>query len=325
LILASRRIRKNNPVLADFMLRNVLKLDKIASKRIALVNPGIRIFEDHIEEMVGVLKSLRQELDSALRDIDVDDAKEFAKYFKEGFAEEEQLKQILDRTKSLGKVASTAGFKDFWKKITKHKQKPKTDDSASLSPSYQMDENLLDDFVEGTAEWQDASHYVEQEFRENKEFFNGAHEVIQQVEKLRKNPTRDSVERLLDRINILVRNGQKLMQGLRDHLVYRPEPGKDDESISESRSGGPGLSPAVLKKTVDHYINELRSALGDEKKTIKVLQELYSQVGPDIDRGAVAARSEAGKRLLPILVKFAHANPRARPALLPILRQAAGR
>jgi hypothetical protein len=328
LIHVSRTVRAKNPRLADEILRNTLRLDaSLRGGRTSVTNPGVRVFEDHVEEMVGVLKSLKQELDGALRDfVEDDDAKEFAKFFKDGFAEEEQLQSILDRTKSLGKVASTAGFKDFWKKMTKRGE---PDDSASMSPSYQMDESVMDDFVEGTSEWADASHFIEQEFRENKEFFNGAHEVIRQIEKIRKHPVKDSIEALRDRIGVLIRQGQRLIQGLRKHLL---EPAakvtlEEDEGGAEKTPSGKSLSPAVLENTVEHYIDMLRESLGDEKKTTKFLKELFDQVSPmlETERGSLAAKAEARRRVLPVLVRFAHAVPSARPAILPIVRQALGR
>jgi hypothetical protein len=326
LIRVSHDVRKKDPRLADAILQNTLRLDARLSGRLAVVNPGVRVFEDHVEEMVGVLKSLKQELDGALRDfVDDDDAKEFAKFFKDGFAEEEQLQNILDRTKSLGKVASTAGFKDFWKKMMKRGE---PDDSASMSPSYQMDESVMDDFVEGTSEWADASHFIEQEFRENKEFFNGAHEVIRQIEKIRKHPVKESIEALRDRIGILIRQGQRLVQGLRKHLL---EPAAkvtiEDDEAETAPPSGKSLSPAVLENTVEHYIDMLRESLGDEKKTTKFLKELFDQVSPmlETERGSLAAKAEARRRILPILVRFASRVPSARPVILPIVRQALGR
>lgn len=331
LIRVSRNVREKDPRLADAILSNTLGLDSLVrSGRSATVNPGVRVFEDHVEEIVGVMKSLKQELETALRDfVEDDDAKEFAKFFKDGFAEEEQLQKILDQTNSLGKVASgTAGFKDFWKKITKHKTDPSPSDSSSMVPSYQMDESVMDDFVEGSSEWADASHFIEQEFRENKEFFNGAHEVIKQIEKIRKSPSKEIVEALRDKIGILIRQGQRLVKGLRKHLL---EPAakvtiEDDEGYEEP-SVTKSLSPAVLENTVEHYIDMLRESLGDEKKTTKFLKELFDQVSPmlETERGSLAAKAEARRRILPVLVRFASRVPSSRPVILPIVRQALGR
>lgn len=328
LLRIASQVSGQDPLLGYELRRSTLSFASELGK-VAVVNPGVQSFEDHVESMVGVLKSLRHEIEGALRDLD--DAEEFAKFFSDGFAEEDALKKILERTKKLGRAASTSetsGFKDFWKSMVKKFKDDDSDDSASMVPSYTLDESTMDDFVEGSSEWADASYFIEQEFRENKEFFDGAHEVIQQLEKVRKSPSRETAERLRDRIDILIRRGGSILKGIRKHLLepaprINLEDGEDPESSSEPNR----LSPAVLESTVEHYVDMLRENLGDEGKTLKFLKELYSHIGPmiEVERGSFAARRKAQKRILPILIRFAHRVPSSRSTLLPIIRQASGR
>lgn len=297
--------------------------------RVSVVNPGVQTFEEYVEQMVLVLKSLGQELETALRDFD--DAREFAKFFAEGLAEEQELRQLLEKSKSLGKVASTAGFGDWFKGVVNlFRSENKEDEESGVQPSYTLDESTIEDFVEGSAEWADASHYIEQEFQENKEFFGGADEVLAALGQLKKSPTEDGVKSLLEKVRQYVRFGERMLRGVRKHLM---EPAakitlEEDEVPAAKGETGPALK-VDLEDTVGHYIDALRGALGDEKKTVNLLKELFGKVEPLVqeERGEIsfAARMEARRRVLPLLVKLAHSRPHTRPVLLPIIRKAVGR
>lgn len=331
LIRIASSIRQDHPVLAHRLDRNVRHLVGDHA-RVSVVNPGLTTFEEYVEQMVATLKSLAQELETALSDLD--DAKEFAKFFTDALAEEEELKELLDKSKKLGKTASgrQAAFGDWFKDVLKYfRSENEEAEEAGLEPSYQIGEKAMDDFVEGSEEWADASYYIEQEFRENQDFWEGSEQVLADMEELRKDPTQEAVEGILDKVKRFIRFGENILSGVRKHVL---EPAakivlEDDEEPSGGEpSKGPGLK-LDLESTVDHYVDVLKRNLGDEAKTVSLLKELFKKVEPAIaeERGelGLAARLAAQRRVLPVLIRLAHSRPHTRPVLLPIIRQATGR
>jgi ribosomal protein L37E len=315
--------------------------------RLSVINPGVKTWEQHMDEMLYVLKSLDQELGSALSDYE--DADEFAKFFEDGISEEEELRKILDRTKALGKVASrvsadeqTSGFKDFFKSMSKKlKKDKKSDDPSALQTSYNIDDNAMDEFVEGTREWTDASHYIEEEFRENRDFFDGAKALLSDMDDVRIEPTRDKIRAIRDRIPALIKRGQEILSGARDHLqtMVKPvdlEDGSEDVLMNEDGSSAEAPSPDTHGKqdpkhfqwTVRHYVDMLRESLDDPDKMKKYLKELYNDVGPQLKAASTdlrATRTAARRIITPVLVRLARTRPSTRAVILPILRAAAGR
>lgn len=305
--------------------------------RVSVVNPGFKGWEQHMEEMVGTLKALDQELGKALSDYD--DADEFAKFFEDGVSEEEELRNILDRTKQLGKVAShvsadeqTSGFNDFFKNMRKKfkkDEKKAEDGNPSLPAQYRLDDKAMDDFVEGSRDWLDASQYVEMEFAENRDFFDGANALLADMDDVRVEPSREKVMAIRDRIPALVKRGQDVLKGAREHLNAQKvetsgqgEPADPDDGTDAPVHGdahAPG-DPKHLQWTVKHYVDMLRESLEDPEKTKKYLRELYNEVGPQLK-----AATEARRIITPILVRLAQTRPSTRSLLLPILRTAAGR
>lgn len=320
-------IEAENPILSYELSRSVRRIVGDHA-RVSVVNPGVQTFEEYVGQMVAVLKSLSQELETALRDFD--DAREFAKFFTEGLAEEQELRQLLEKSKSLGKVASVAGFGDWFKGVVNlFRSENKEDEEAGAQPSYTLDESTIEDFVEGSSEWADASHYIEQEFRENKEFFGGADEVLAALGQLKESPTEEGVKSLLERVKQYVRFGERMLRGVRKHLM---EPAakitlEEDEEPAAKSETGPSLK-VDLEDTVGHYIDALRGALGDERKTVNLLKELFGKVEPLVqeERGEIsfAARMAARRRVLPALVRLAHARPSTRRVLLPFIKTAMG-
>ena len=77
---------------------------------------------------------------------------------------------------------------------------------------------------------------------------------------------------------------------------------------------------------MDHYIDTLRNNLGNDKKTVSLLKELFSKVGPFLkeERGDLgfATKIKAQRRMLPILIKLASARPSSRSFLMPIIKNA---
>jgi hypothetical protein len=338
----------SNPLIAYELEKAVLSLAGLKKVRKAAMNPGVKTWEEHVDGMVAVLKSLDAELGGALqkaesfRDLKDLDAisSEFARLFEEMTAEEEQLREFVDNSQKLGKVAAsgnTAGVGDFlkgiWKGIKGDKGEP-GDEEAGMAPSYTLDEGTMDDFVEGKSEWMDASQYIEEEFAENKDFFGGASDVLAQMDSIRKQAQDatleiGTVQKLRSKVQQLIRHGQNMLKGIKKHLL-EPAPQvtiEDDDEAPVEPDGGGGPSVWDLDSTVEHYVDVLRENLGDEKKLTSLLKELFKKVEPAIaeQRGSLASRRRAQSVVLPVLVRLAHARPHLRSVLLPVIRQATGR
>jgi hypothetical protein len=312
MVKVARRIASSNPLLA-------YELERYA---VAVINPEARSFEQNLENTVSVLKSLKEELENALKELDSSDAEEFAKFFDDATeAESEELKRMLK------KVSSTAGVKDFFKglfKKKKPKEKPAEDDGpAGMEPSYQMDESTMDEFVEGKRSWADPGHYVEQEAAEHKEFTDGVKKVLKDMDKARTEPSKGLVNGILKEVSKLIRHGENLVKGIRKHLL---EPAAKveitEEGLGEKKPAKKKISPDELSMTVTNYGQSLLDAAGDEKKTISLLKELFSAVEPSIkeDRASLASR----RAFASVLTRIAHANPELRPALIPVIKRSAG-
>ncbi len=300
----------------------------LASIHISGQNPGAKKFEDQVGQMVAVLKSMSQDLSDGIQEFagQEDDVALLVKFFTDVIeAEQQQLESLSEKTKSLKTasrlMARTAGPLDFVKNLFKKKDPKLDEDEGAVHPSYTMDDSTSDDFVEGKSDWPDASHFIEQEFNENKEFFNGVDDILKQIDGARKKPSKKLMEVLKKRVDQLVRLGENLVKGIRKHLL---EPATKveitDEGLnSKPAPSGPGkMSPEKLENTVHHYTDMLKESLGDEKKTLQFLKELFSAVGPLIedDRASIAA-----KKILPVLVRTAHSTPRSRLILMPVIRR----
>ncbi len=316
----ARRIAKTDPMLGY----------ELEQSAVAVVNPGAKSFEKDLANTVSTLEGLEKELEAALDDIDSMDAKEFAGWFDDAVeAEEEQLRQMLK------KASTTAGFKDFFKKF---KRKPKEEkkekppeakddpDAKANEPSYQMDEQSMDEFVEGKKEWKDPGHYIEEETKENKEFLKGVSDVLADMDKVRDKPSRDAVQDVLKRVKDLIGKGRAMMKGAREHLK---KPDTKVEITEEGREEGKPaggkrkLAPEDLERLVDHYTDMLKESLGDPGKTVKYLKDLFRDVGPAIheERAEIAA---VRKKMAIMLVHLANMNYELRPRLLPVIHRLAG-
>lgn len=312
-------------------------------RRVSVTNPGVKGWEYYLDEMLHVLKSLDQELGSALTDYET--AEEFANFFEDGLAEEDELRKILDSTKKLGKVASrlsaddqTSGFKDFFKTMKKKFLKNNDvspEDASSVPAQYRLDEKAMDDFVEGSRDWLDASKYIEMEFAENRDFFDGANALLRDMDEVRVEPTRDKIRAIRDRIPKLIKRGQDVLKGAREHLnaqtvdVEDPDAGDvnpegkalDVEGDAPPPADSHGQKdPKHFQWTVKHYVDMLGESLDDPAKMTKYLKELYNEVGPQLK-----AASDARALLTPRLIKLAQVRPALRTVILPAVRAYAGR
>ena len=309
---AARKIAQVNPILGYELER----------RAIAVINPGARKFEHNLDNTITVLESLKDELTDALKMLDTEDTKEFAQFFEDAAeAEEEELRQMLK------KVSSTAGFKDFFNKF-KDVFKPKKGEGeeAKAEPSYQMDESTMDEFVEGKREWADPGHYIEQEAKQNAEFFSGVEKVLDEMDGARKKPNRRLIQDILKKVTVLINKGKNLTQGIREHLL---EPGKkpdlSEKGLNEEKPAEKAkISPEKLDSTVTYYADLLKDSSGDQAKTVKYLKELFHAVEPLIkeERAELAATR---MRAASIFIRYAHAMPVMRSRLLPVIYQLTGR
>ena len=312
LVKTARDVGKLNPLLGYELER----------RAISVINPGARKFEQNLENTITILEALKDELDDALKMLDTEDAKEFAKFFEDAAeAEEEELRQMLR------KVSSTAGFKDFFNKF-KDVFKPKKgegDEAKANEPSYQMDESKMDEIVEGKRDWADPGHYVEQEAKENAEFFGGVEKVLDAMDAARKKPNRKLIQDILKKVDFLIKKGKNLSKGIRTHLL---EPGPKvevtEEGMKPEKEKAGKLSPERLDSLITHYTDMLKDSAGDQSKTVKYLKEFFQAVKPVMheDRAELAS---AKTRAAAVFVRHAHSMPALRSRLLPIVYQLTGR
>jgi DNA-binding ferritin-like protein len=305
-------IEASDPVLSRQLERSAL----------AVINPGAKKFEEHVGEVVEVLKNLKAELEKADKQLDTDDAQEFAKFFDdEAKAETEDLRQMLKVSAVLLRYADdTAGVMDKVKGFFK-KKKPEADEKSDAT--YQMDDSEMDEFVEGKRDWSEPSAKVEKESRENKEFFEDAKGVQSLIDKVRDKPSRNMVRTIIEDLGGLIERGTKLMKGERKKAPVLDE--SEGKKEAPKKDGGPGVPKDFnLEGTVDHYTDMLKEAAGDPKKLSKYLKEFFNAVKPALeeDRASLAAKRA---KILPLLVRTASANPGVCPVLLPIIRRWTGK
>lgn len=313
LVKTARKIGAVNPLLGYDLERSAL----------SVINPGAQKFEHNLENTVTVLEALQEELEDALKMLDTEDAKEFAKFFEDAAeAEEEELRQMLR------KVSTTAGFKDFFNKFKDvfKSKKGEGDEVKANEPSYTMDESTMEDFVEGKREWADPGHYIEQEAKQNAEFFSGVEKILDEMELARKKPNKKMIEGLLKKVQVLVNKGRNLSKGIRDHLL-EPAVKLDitEEGVQAKKPAPKGkISPEKLESTVTYYADLLKDTVGDEGKTVKYLKELFHAVEPLMheERAELASTK---MRAAVIFIRHAHAMPALRSRLLPIIYQLTGR
>jgi hypothetical protein len=240
--------------------------------RIAVVNPEFKRLEEHVDDALGVLKSLRQDLNKALADYE--DVEEFSKFFKEELAEEEELKKLLQKSKSASVVVA-----GIWDKLKWFFKKPKdVEEDTSIHPSYMMD---VDEFVEGKSEWADPSYYMEKEREDNKLFFDGVSDVLKSMEKIRIKPSKPSIDNLMSKIDILVKSGESIKKGLYKHLL---EPAARIELEEDKVETKPSTKPTMsLEGAIDHYSDILKEHSGDPTKSKSLLKEFFNAVSPYLE------------------------------------------
>lgn len=306
LLRIATRVEVTDPALACELVRSAT----------AVINPGAKRFEQHVEDTVKILEGLKAELEKADKQLDTDDAAEFAKFFDdEAAAETEELRQMLKVSALLMRVAAedeVAGIGDWLKNKFKKKDK-----EPEASPSYMMDDESMDDFVDGKKDWADPGTHVEKETRENKEFFEDADSIVKLLDKVRDKPSRNMVRSILTDINELIAKGRQLMKG--ERKVDKALQVDTSESDVKPGKPEPRSKPLNLDSTINHYTDMLKESAGDEKKTLRYLKEFFETVKPSL--GIASQR----RKMLPLLVRTANANPKTRPMLLPVIKRWTGR
>lgn len=306
----ARTISKSDPLLGYELEKNV---------RAAVINPGSEGHDKKFDRAITVLKSLRQELESAMDKMDGDlDAKEFASWFDNAAeAEEEELRRLLKdiRTSS----SRTAGPKDWLKKM--FKGKPEEQSEPSVQPSYRMDDSAQDDFVEGKRDWKEPGQYIEQETNsgqhgDEKRFLDDVDSLLKEIDIVKKKPSKSLVEKSLHFIKELITKGEDLVKS----VSANPKVDLSEKPEAPAAPGAkkPAMSPADLDSTVSHYVDMLQSSLGDEKKLAKFLREFFHAVSPVVgeERGSLASgvAYPTGE-----LIRAAHALPALRRVLMPVI------
>lgn len=268
-----------DPILAYELERNVVLLAG---------NPGRERHENKLDRVLGVLKSMRQEIKSALTDLDT--AEEFAKFFMDGLPEEEELENLLGDKK-------VAGIKDW----LKGKKDSSDEDASSMEPSYNMSDKDQDDFVEGKKDWKSQGEGIMQDRESDRDFLHEARIVINLFDRARKGKKdKKSLENISKKLDVLIETGSKKVSPAK-----RPEAPKAD-----------------LKSQAKQLSDRLREAIdsNEEFQIRRVLSDFFNQVGPSLEKKKAAATM-----ILPDLIRVAHARIALRPVLLPIIRKIAGR
>lgn len=298
LLRIASRIKKSDSILAHALERNAL----------AVVNPGAQKFEQHVGDVVEVLKSLKKDLEKADKEFglfdDADGAAEFAKFFDDEAAADamEELQRMLKIGARMLRMADdTAGIMDKVKGLFKKKKKPEEE----AGPSYQMDESEMEEFVDGKRDWSEPNQKVEKETRENKEFFEDAKNVQQLLDKVRDKPSRNMVRTIIQDLGDLIERGAKLMKGER-----KVDKAPQAEDLIKSNADD-------AKDLVAKYMPMLEGKGGAD--LMKALKDFFEEVNPLL--GEAHSPVASRKQLLPLLVRTASANPSVRPILLPVIRR----
>jgi hypothetical protein len=288
-------IESSNPLLAYELSRHTRGL-------VAVINPEAEKFEQRIERVLGVLKSMRQEMQKALNDYET--AEEFAKFFKEGLPEEEELVRLVS--------ASRIALPDWLKR----KKKPENDEPSGMSPSYKISPEEEESFVEGKHELEPGKA-IEKEKHNKDEFMSGVEDVTHMFEKAKKGkPGKGPVKVLLKAINNLIDSGSKLIEG------WKKAPKKEEKKPFKAppKPGGKKSPVPDLKGKVEHYTDLLQRNLDDESKVMSVLKEFFNTIKPVVEEERATISSA-----LPILIRTAHTHFRTRKALLPLIQKLAAR
>jgi hypothetical protein len=146
------------------------------------------------------------------------------------------------------------------------------------------------------------------------------------MDRARKKPNRNLIQDILKKVDGLIKKGNSLRQGIREHLMEpAPKVEVTEEGMKPEKPAAPGkMSPEKLDSTVTYYADLLRDSAGDESKTVKYLRELFHAVKPLLHEERAELAATKIRAAAPI-VRCAHARPDLRRRLLPIIYQLTGR
>lgn len=313
LVRIARQLSEHDPILGHDLENSVVEFAKVA-----VVNPGVQTFGEHLKAVVDKLRDAQKELETAIEDNETAD--QFKAFFDEQEADFVELEDILEDIEPVAKIGShTAGIGEWLKKLFK-----KTiEEPSGASPSYSISEDQMDEFVEGTRDWADAEHYIESEAEENKQFFDGAAALLDELSKVKKNPSKESVIAIKDSIEKLIEKGDKLIRGIRRHMVEPSDivEGLDEDpeiEISEEEPEGVAIQleggKFGLKDIVDHYVSQLQEAGDDEDKLANIVKDLVEKIQ---EATTAAPLGKAASTLIKIAYQF----PKTRNQLLPVIHK----
>ena len=287
--IASNNLFKISSQILDPLL--AYDLDRNVKSLIAIQNPNRERNEDKIERIVYVLKSMRQEIEKALSDLET--AEEFSKFFNEGLPEINQLEAISKRA-SVKRLAKS----DAWE--------------SGIDPSYDMPDEDIDAFIEGKEKW-DSGKSIGEEREKLVYFLHDVSTLVSTFNNAKKDKTNSKslMTKILDKIDDLISKGSEMIGGIstgkpKKKPLVAPKPKLDKKK-----------SPVLnLENKVEHYIDMLKQNIGNESKTVKTLREFFNEMRPAIEeeKGVIASS-------LPVLIRIAHKYDNLRPGLVPIIKK----
>lgn len=282
-------------------------------------DPSLDKFKAQIKSLIDTMTVAKNELETSLTE---DDAA-FMAFFDNPIKEEKALEKAFDDVDKLLKTAS------FIVKTSSARRGKRVANFAEFFKSVKND--LLDGGSEANT------------------FFEGADDVLKQLEEVRKNPDKELVNGIIAQLEAFIQEGNDLLnkavefddtdlnpEGIGITLEGEEEANPEGVEIDFSEDEGPVDVRAVpelegyeLEKIVQHYVDVLQQALKDQDHAgiNKFLKELFAETKANVeeDVAKVAARRLAQARLLPILVRFAYARPHLQPLFRPYFHVAAAR
>lgn len=186
---------------------------------------------------------------------------------------------------------------------------------------------------------------------EGAEFFQGAEDVLKQLEDAKKNPgDQELVNGLVAQLEEFINQGNELLnkavefgdedinpegigitlegdQDYEDVDAKGVEVDLEDQAEPADLHARGELEGYELERVVSHYVDMLQKALADQDSgaITKFLKELFEETRTNVEeeKVSVAAKRALRARLLPVLTRLAFKRAHLRPLLVPYLRVAA--
>lgn len=258
-------------------------------------DPSIKNFRSQIKNLIDVMTEARDELENEGK---LPDFKDLESAFKD-------INKLLKLSFHIASSNRVANLSKFVKSI--------------------KDKFLKDNDVDG--------------------FFDGADDVLKQLDEVKKNPDKELAQGIIAQLEAFIQQGNDLLKKAQEFeenevnpqgkavTIEGDEPvnpeGKEvsfDHEEPTQVKATPEREGYEFERIVQHYVDNLQNALKaqDHNAINKFLKELFAEVQANVeeDVAKIAARRAAQMRILPILVRFAHARPHLRPMFLPHIKVA---